>query len=307
MRKKIGLFPILLLFISLMMSSCENDQSVVNNVDEREANEIVVYLASKGIHAIKVEAPAAEIGGTASTFYNIHVPENRLTESMAYLNQVGLPRQKGTSILQLFAKSGLVSSDKEEEIRYNAGLEEQLKNTIRKMDGVLDAEVNISFPMNEENVGIQEKKPRITAAVFVKHQGLLDDPNNHFETKIKRLLSGSIPNLSYEDVSVIVDKARFADITLDANAELISHKRRQADTVSIWSIQMSKHSLARFRIIFFTFICIILAFGALLGLLIFKFYPQLKKMGLFNWSLPFQSKSKSQTTPPEEPGGPPES
>lgn len=305
MRIKIRFLPLFLLFLSLIVSGCENDQSVVNNVDEREANEIVVYLSSKGIHAMKVPAPSSELGGETSNMFNIHVPESHLTESMAFLNQVGLPRQKGTSLLQLFAKSGLVSSDKEELIRYNAGLEEQLKNTIRKMDGVLDAEVNISFPMNEETVGIQEQKTKITAAIFVKHQGVLDDPNNHYETKIKRLVSGSIPNLSYEHVSVIVDKARFADITLDSNAELISHKRKQPNTVSIWSIQMSKHSLARFRIIFFSFICIILIFGALLGLILFKFYPELKKMGLFNWS--FSLKSKSSTTPPEKTEGPPES
>ena len=305
MKRKVLLSFFCCLF-AILFTACEHSQSIVNDIEEREANEIVVYLASKNIRASKVTGGGSDIrGGSANTNkWNIQVDSNKTVEAMAFLNQVGLPRRKGTSLLELFAKSGLMSSEKEETIRYQAGLEEQLKDTIRKIDGVIDADVNISFP-KAESAGIlgTEVKQKVTAAVFVKHQGVMDDPNNHFETKIKRLLAGSIQDLDFENVSVITDRARFADITLDSNAELISARKKQNDYVSIWSIRMTKESLARFRTIFFVFICLILLFGSLLGWIAYKGFPELQKKGLFNWNLPFMKKPETkQPSPPPEKG-----
>src|SRR3990167_237889 len=121
---------------------------------------------------------------------------------MAVLNRAGLPRRVGTNLLELFAKSGLMSSDREETIRYQAGLAEEIKNTIRKFDGVIDTDVQISFPPADVTLLPGVTPPKITAAVYVKHQGIMDDPNSHLEIKIKRLLAGSISGLSTEDVSV---------------------------------------------------------------------------------------------------------
>ena len=120
-----------------------------------------------------------------------------------------------------------MSTDREETIRYNAGLAEQLRNTIRKIDGVLDADVQISFPPAETTPGAPPQKT--TAAVYVKHQGVLEDPNSHIETKIKRLLAGSINGLEYDNVSVISDRSRFADISLEPEQEADQRQKLSAD------------------------------------------------------------------------------
>ena len=190
--------------IFLFLTGCENNISIVNNVEEREANEILVFLASKGIASQKIQtASTGAIGGAATVSWDIFVEKNRQVEAMALLNQNGLPRVKGTNLLKLFEKSGFMTSDKEETIRYQAGIEEELKNIIRKIDGVLDADVRISFPSSEAGATFGEalgaQAPKIKAAIYVKHQGVLDDPNQHLESKIKRLLSGSIENLSFDD------------------------------------------------------------------------------------------------------------
>lgn len=266
-----------LLFL-LLLTSCESNQSIVNNIDEKEANEIVVYLASKGIAAQKVQAASSEVGGTGpSNLFNIMVDGGRLTEAMALLNRVGLPRIQGTTLLDLFAKSGLMQSDREETIRYQAGLAEELKNTILKIDGVLDANVQISFPPQEATTTPGVIPPKTTAAVYVKHQGIMEDPNSHLETKIKRLVSGSINGLSFEDVSVISDRSRIADIQLSAEGEPISARGLREAYVSIWSIVMTKSSLMRFRTIFFFLILLNLLLAAGLGWMVYKFYPQLLK------------------------------
>ncbi len=261
----------------LFLASCGSNEPIVNNIEEREANEIVVYLASKGIVAQKLQMVAAEGGGTPTNLYAINVEEDRATDAMALLNRVGLPRIQGTTLLTLFAKSGLMSSDREETIRYQAGLAEELKNTIRKIDGVLDADVQISFPP-QDNLGVPGVvQPKTTAAVYIKHQGVLEDPNSHLETKIKRLVSSAINGLNFEDVSVISDRARMADIQLSMSGEMIGSKNLQEAYVSIWSIVMTKSSLSRFRFLFFFLILLNLVFAGALGWMIYKFYPQILK------------------------------
>lgn len=263
-----------LLTLFVFLISCQGNQSIVNNIEERDANEIVVFLASKGINAQKIQAATEAVGGGGgAALFDISVDSAQSTEAMALLNRYGLPRRQGTNLLELFAKSGLMSTDREETIRYQAGLAEQLCNTIRKIDGVLDADVQLSFPPSETTPGAAV--PKMTAAVYVKHQGLLEDPNSHMETKIKRLLAGSVSGLDFDQVTVISDRARFADVTLDPQSELIGGKNTPQTYASIWSIVMTKSSLSRFRFLFFTLITLLLLFAVALGWMVYKFYPQL--------------------------------
>ena len=272
-------FSFLILFLfAIFLTGCEGNQSIVSSIYEKEANEIVVYLASKGIVAQKVQMATSELATAgAMTQYNIMVESERAVDAMSILNKIGLPRRMGTNLLTLFAKSGLMSSDKEETIRYQAGLAEELKNTIRKIDGVIDADVQLSFPSSEAISTPGAILPKITAAVYIKHQGILDDPNNHMEVKIKRLLSGSVNGLDYDQVAVISDRSRFTDITLSFEGEPIGNQLLEQTYISIWGLVLTKSSLMRFRLIFFAFIFLIALLCVGLGWAVYKFYPQIRK------------------------------
>ena len=275
LRKISGCLALLL----ILLGGCENHHPIVSNIDEKEANVILVLLESKGIPAQKMKMHTSQVGGEAKTKYAIAVPEGSAVEAIAYLNQNGFPRETGTNLLDLFAKQGLMTSDREETIRYQAGLAQQLTNTILMIDGVIDASVQLSFPPDEVNLGGEgeEPKKRITAAVYVKHQGVIDDPNIHLENKIKRLVSGSISGLDVSDVTVVSDRSRFTDITLGTGTEPLS--QRPNEYVSIWNIVMNKESVARFRALFFFITAIAVLLAIALGWLIWKFYPTLNKKG----------------------------
>jgi len=288
----------LFIFAALIfLTGCENLKVIVNDVPEREANEIIVLLASKDVTAVKQQAPSAggaAVGAATGTLWSIAVPEKQEVEAMAILNRIGLPRKKTVSLLDIFAKSGLISSATEETIRYQAGLAAQIAGTIRKIDGVIDADVELSIPPEETGIptpGAVRQKP--TAAVFVKHQGILDDPNSHLVTKIKRLVSASVPGLDVNDVTVISDRSRFTDITLGQLPEEITPQAKEY--VSIWSIVMSKTSAARFRVLFFILIFTMVVFGLFLVWMLWKFYPILRSRGLKNLLNPVPFRN------PEEP------
>ncbi len=291
---------ILFFFAALLLlcTGCATRTTVVNNISEREANEIVVLLASKGVHAEKAEAATAA-GSTAATTYDVSVPSNQVTEAIVLLNQAGLPRVKGTSLLDLFGSQGLVPSDLQDRIRYQEGLSAQLATTIRKMDGIIDANVQITFPKDDE-----ETKEQLTASVYVKHRGILDNPNSLAITKIKRLVSSSIPGLTPENVSVITDRALYADISLDPMKQL----EEQRDFTAIWSVIVAKDSVARFRLIFYTFIIILFLLACVLTWLIWKFWRVIEtKGGFFTLLHPHQyetgDSSESEDMAEDEGGG----
>jgi len=293
-----------LLPLVLLLAGCETNRVIVNNVDEREANEIIVFLASKGINAQKVAAPAAMgVGATSGPpKYGLSVSEKDMNEAMAILNQNGLPRKQGTNLLELFSNQGLMKTDKEESIRYQAGLEQQIANTIRKIDGVIDAEVQLAFPdtSTTTSVGPTPQAPvqRVTAAVYVKHQGIVDDPNSHLISKIKRLVAGSVTGLDINDVTVISDKSRFTDVTLNTSLEGSTNQPR--DYTSVWSIVISKQSLPRFRALFFLLIATNIALLVFAAWMVWKIYPILREHGGFRQLLNPIPMQKREEPPKEE-------
>lgn len=267
-----------LLFFSFcipLLTSCESKKTIVNGLEEKEANEILVFLSDKGISAEKVQEAAGGAGAAKIVLYHVDVPSDRATEAMALLNQAGLPRRKIQNLLNIFSGSGLVPSDLEQKIRYEAGLAEQVASTIRKIDGVLDADVQLSFP-REDPLNPGQYKGKITASVFVKHNGILDDPNSHLITKIKRLVAASVTGLNYDDVTVIPVRANVQESTTSAfGGEAESEKHY----VNVWSLIIADESLLKFRIIFFSFVTLIFCLLLILVWILWKIWPVLNRYG----------------------------
>ena len=275
-----GMFRYLLLFCCLCLTtltSCESRRIIVNSLEEREANEILVFLSAKGVDAIKIQNIAAGAGGGSNkaVMWDISVDNNQALEAMSYLNQAGLPRRRSQNLLNIFTGSGLVPSEMEQKIRYQAGLAEQIASTIRKMDGIIDAEVQISTP-EEDPLNPNKKKQPVTASVFVKHNGILDDPNSHLTSKIKRLVAAGIHNLDSDNVTVVGERARFNDLPADFNPAASEESKQY---VSVWSLIIAKDSISRFRWIFFSFIVLVLTYSIAIGWLGWKIYPVIKSHG----------------------------
>lgn len=289
-------------FALLFLTGCEDNSFIVSGVSEKEANVILVMLESKNIPATKMLQATSGAGGDSAPKFSISVPQSQAIDAISFLNQNGLPKQKGMTLLELFAKQGLMTTEREENIRYQAGLSQQISNTIMMIDGVIDATVQLSFPKESTIPGQEQTEQKITAAVYVKHQGVVDDPNSHLEDKIKRLVSGSVTGLAMEDVTIVSDRSRFTDITLDDMGSQVSDS---GDYVSIWSITMSKNSAMTFRVIFFLLTSLLIVFALLAGWLIWKIYPIFTKgrggiKTLFSPApLDFPSKSDEQAPPPE--------
>lgn len=279
--KKLGLF-LSSLFLVLLMTSCANQRTILTNVDERDANQIIVLLESKGIVAQKtlVKSSGAAAQSTEN-MWDITVDHHKAIEALAILNKIGLPRKQGLSILELFPSQGMMKTESEEQIRYIEGLNEQLANTLRKIDGILDVQVQISMPVVDAfNPDAAKEYPR--ASVFVKHDGILDDPNNLYVQKIRRYISGSVTDLSYDDVTVVTDRARFTDINLRSlEPKSAATPWGNQDFVKIWSIVVSNDSAGAFRTILFLFCFFLLILILAFAWCVWKFQGVFKQIKSF--------------------------
>jgi type III secretion protein J len=269
--RRIGILLLLIAF-----SGCASQKTIINGLDERDANEIIVFLASKNIEAHKVQAKSEGPGaGGGGVMWDIVVDSTQVTEAMSILNANGLPRRRSQKLLELFAAGGLVPSEMQEKVRYQAGLAEQISGTIRKIDGIIDADVQLSFP-EEDPLNPKAQKAPVTASVFVKHQGVLDDPNSHLITKIRRLVASSVQGLSFENVTVIADRARFSDVTSQLQAHSVPG---EVEHVKVWDMVISKESLSRFQIFFFALIAVLAIFILVTIWLVWKVLPLAREAG----------------------------
>ncbi|RDB31843.1 EscJ/YscJ/HrcJ family type III secretion inner membrane ring protein [Candidatus Similichlamydia laticola] len=212
---------------------------ILTGLDEQETNEIVVILNGYGISSEKKFVAGS--GASQASTWSLAVAANKKMDALALLNMRGLPRRRKTNtLLNLFSKQGLVSSDLAEKVRYQAGLADQIANTLRKLEGILDADVQLSIPSEENVQGSNIPEQKVTAAVYIKHTGILDDPNAYMQLKIKRLVSSSIPNLEPNNVTVIGDQA-------------IIGNRHASDylpeMVSVWGVKLDKSSARLFKIV----------------------------------------------------------
>lgn len=265
-----------LLSLSFFLTSCGSDRAIAHGLDEKEANEIIVVLESRGIDAQKNQEVQGGGGANQEPTWVIVVPEEQSTRALSILNQLGLPRRRGQNLLKIFANSGLVPSERQEEIRYQEGLAESIASSIRKMDGVLDADVRLSFPKEDPLNPNKKSQERINASVYVKHSGALDDPNSLMIPRIKRLVAGSVVGLDYDNVTIIPDRARYAESSL---RDLENTLQDEKEYVSIWSILVAKESSTRFRIIFFSFTISLLLLLIAMVWIAWKIAPILSKRG----------------------------
>ncbi len=297
------------IMLMLFCTSCGKQVTILTNVEEGSANQILVLLESKGILSEKILVKTTGAGAQSNeNMWNIAVDSTRATEALAILNRIGLPRKPSVNLLDLFPQQGMMTTDKEEEVRYNEGLNQQLASTICKIDGVLDAEVQISFP-EEDTFNPDAKKEFPRASVFIKHDGVFDDPNTLLPQKIRRYISGSIIDMRYDDVTVVTARARFTDINLRSlEPKTDATPWGTQDFVRIWSIVVSQDSASSFRTILFLFCFFMLVFIAALAWMAWKVqdvFKQMKNVKSFFSPEPLKLKIQSesdneQNEPPQE-------
>jgi len=226
--------------LALLFTGC-NEVELYSKLDEKEANEMIALMQTKGIRSTKT-------AGEENT-YTISVPASSFSDAVALLKTNGYPRDKFADIGETFKKSGLVSSPTEERIRFMHALSESLAETITHIDGVVTARVHIVLPSNDP---LSDNVLPSSAAVFIKYRNGSDVESSI--PQIKNLVVNSIEGVSYDKVSV----ALFPSLEITPRQVAMS-------PVRVLFVQVSPESVGKFWLLIVLLLILALVPAGFLG------------------------------------------
>src|SRR5688572_18736495 len=111
------------LLVLLALSGCK--QAVYSHLTEAEANDVLLTLIRGGVQAEK--RPAEE-----NTF-SVFVPDGEVATAIELLRADAQPSEHYTTLGEVFARNGLISSPTEERVRYIYGLQQELAKTLSQI------------------------------------------------------------------------------------------------------------------------------------------------------------------------------
>ncbi|MGM9484830.1 type III secretion system inner membrane ring lipoprotein SctJ [Roseateles sp. NT4] len=171
----------------LALSGCKTE--LYSSLTESEANEVLAALSDGHIRASKERLENGE--------WQIQVEERSVASAVDLLRSQGLPSQRFSSMGEMFQKQGLVSTPAEERMRYIFAVSQELSQTLRSIDGVVQARVHVVVPQSDP---LSEKVRPSSAAVFIKHRPDVD--LRLLTPLVKDLVGHSIEGISPDQVSL---------------------------------------------------------------------------------------------------------
>ncbi|MGN7915538.1 type III secretion system inner membrane ring lipoprotein SctJ [Enterobacter sp. 22466] len=182
----------LLLVICLVTLSGCNDNALLSNLSEQQANQVLAVLQQHNIAATK--------SGTLKAGYTIRVHNADSTSALSILNQYQLPAPPDVQIAQAFPDSALVSSPQAEQARLLSMEEQRLQQSLKIIPQIVNARVHISYPLQSGDGG--SASPTEHLAVLLTYSGVVD--KNVLISQIKTLMKNSLDNILYNNISVVL-------------------------------------------------------------------------------------------------------
>ncbi|MFB5172768.1 type III secretion inner membrane ring lipoprotein SctJ [Erwinia amylovora] len=188
-RKLVHIFFVI---ISAGLLSACNNQKLLENLTQEQANQVLAILLQHNISAQK--------SGAAKEGYAINISQQENTVALSIINQYQLPWSADIEIGQAFPESALVATPNAEQTRVLSLLEQRLGQSLRVINQVVNARVHISYP------GLRSDKGNKTAVnhvgVLISYKGDIDD--NLFISQIKSFIKNSLNDVRYENISVVL-------------------------------------------------------------------------------------------------------
>lgn len=175
---------------ALMLSAC-NDEKLLFNLTQEQANQVLAVLQQHNISARKE--------GTLKAGYTVAVGKSESTAALSIINQYQLPWRAEVQIAQAFPEGALVSSPNAEQARVLSLQEQRLEQSLRMIAQVVNARVHVSYPAFNND---SSRTPTGHVGVMITYKGEVDD--NLFISQIKSLIKNSFDDVRYENISIVL-------------------------------------------------------------------------------------------------------
>lgn len=179
--------------VLLLLTAC-GQQQLYTGLSEGEANELISALQTADIGVDKVDQ--------GKGLWAVEVAEGDFPRAVAVLKAQGLPRPKYDNLGTVFKKSGFGDNTTEAQARYVHARQQELMQALRKIDGVVDTNVELSIPAKDR---FAEQQTQPSASVLVKYR-----PDTNLQSRaadIKALVANAVEGLPYDRVNVVMFRA----------------------------------------------------------------------------------------------------
>lgn len=201
---------------ALSLSACSK-QELLHDLDERDANEVIVLLDRHHFTAHKLQDGEVTNKGA---HYKIEVAAGDANDAWRVLTENHMPQKKDNGYAEVFATAGLIPTSSEEKAKMLAAIEGELARTIKSMDGILDARVHVVIPEDSVLKVKEGDKVDATAAVWFQYMPRAGKAPVT-EQQIADLVANSIEGLKPEHVKVIGTQAMAQEPEAEAGGEMV--------------------------------------------------------------------------------------
>lgn len=174
---------------------------VAGNLEDPDANQAVALLERGGIGATKERDPEHE------NRFRIDVARGEASAAIAALAAENLPPKTAPGVLEALGQGGVVPSRFAERARWASGVAGDLERSLRTLDRVSSVRVHLAIP-ERDALSPEETSDKATGSVLILHRGALPPIA---AADVQRLVSGAVPGLAPEDVSVVMTPSAAAN------------------------------------------------------------------------------------------------
>ena len=189
------------LCLALSLALCACQTQIQQGLDERQANELQTVLIERGFEARKVLQP-----GKKPT-WTLEVDDEHAADAVRVLAELGLPRPKAPTTLDVLGSGGLVPTPSEERARQVLGLSGDIAQTLETVDGVTSARVHLVLPLPPRPG--QPSAPAKASAFLRVRPGAIERVSQSRE-ELRALVAASAEGLAIENVTLVVNEVSTA-------------------------------------------------------------------------------------------------
>ena len=176
---------ILLLVFLLVLGAC-NTIPVAQDIDQRQAHEIVAALNSQGISAV------ATRGSGSRALFTVEVKRDQYSQAIAIMNDRALPSDRPESFGEMIAQHGIVPNSREvEAIRLDHALAVEIQEALIRNPGVSSASVIV-----RQNFLKDSAEPKVSVVVQGKPGQSVDS------AEVTQLVAHSVPGIQADHIFV---------------------------------------------------------------------------------------------------------
>lgn len=172
-----------------LLSGCK-DQSLLTNLDQRQATEIQAVLQK---HQITSTRKALGKG-----LFDVSVKKEDIGIAIQILEEYQLPTLSRIEVTQLFPSDALVSSPQAEKARLISAIEQRLEQSLLTIDHIIDARVHVSYPISPTERIVPT--PHASALVFYE-EGMLD--NNQLTDDVRAFIHNAFNDMNEDNITVL--------------------------------------------------------------------------------------------------------